>query len=129
ETTPFRHQSSQLRISFLPYYFEFKSQKLIVRRVFLVSMRMFMRKVLNRGFLFFCHISLIAFTTFLQDMLDLGNRNNREEFRKQEETGEEQTKSSKVETNFPQRRSIVGTPATGQIVAVDRSYNDHETFE
>src|SRR5688500_17303 len=82
--------------------------------------------ILSFGFI---HSSLEILTGFLEDMLDLRNCNYREEFRKQEEAGKEQAKSSEVESNFPDGWPVVSAPAAGKIIAVDRCNDDHETLE
>ncbi len=62
-------------------------------------------------------------------MFDLCNRNNREEFGEQEVTGKEQSKSSQIESNLPDRWCIISTPGAGQVITVHGSNDDHKTFE
>src|SRR5438034_9601285 len=90
---------------------------------------MFLSKLLHRDRFLFRHVVLEALTILLQDMLDLSDRNYREEFGEQEEAGKEQSESSQVKSDFPDCRSIVCTPATWNIITINRSYNDHKTFE
>src|SRR5574343_12532 len=75
------------------------------------------------------HSRFIVFTGFLQDVLDLCHCNYREEFREQEVTGKEQTECTYIETDLIDSRTVIRTPATRQVVAVHRSYDDHETLE
>jgi len=62
-------------------------------------------------------------------MFDFGQRNYREKFGKQEIAGKEQSKSSQVKSNFKNAGCIIGAPAAGQVIAVDRSNDDYKTFE
>ena len=71
----------------------------------------------------------VVFTATLQDELDFCHRNYREPLGKQEEAGEEQTKRTEVETNFPRSGAIVVAPARWHIVTIQRSNDNYETFE
>lgn len=75
------------------------------------------------------HLILEIATAPFQDMLDLSDRNNREEFGEQEITGKEKTKRTHVEAYLPDSGTIVCAPGTGQVVAVNRSNDDYKTFE
>src|SRR5687768_5138289 len=75
------------------------------------------------------HSPLIILTILFQNMFDLGDRDNREEFGEQEITGKEQPECSQVKTSFPDSRCIISTPCTGQVLTIHRCDDDHETFE
>lgn len=64
------------------------------------------------------HLVFEITTTPLQDMLDLSDRNNREELGEEEITGKEQTKRTQIEAYLPDSGTIVSAPGTGQVVAV-----------
>ena len=68
----------------------------------------FMRKCLIRFPFFRSHLFLIVITGFFQDMLDFRNRDNREEFREQEITGEKQSERPEIKSNLPDGRRIIG---------------------
>src|SRR5690606_27111872 len=74
------------------------------------------------------HFRLLYVTRCLQHMLDLRNGNHREIFRKEEETGKEQSKSSQVKAYLWPSRRIIG-PATRQIVSIKGSNDDHKALE
>src|SRR5690606_23319570 len=44
-------------------------------------------------------------------------------------TGEEQSKSTQVEPNFPDSRCIIGSPATWKVITVNGGNDNHEAFE
>src|SRR5688572_13012132 len=75
------------------------------------------------------HPFLIILPALFQDMLDLCNRNYREIFREQEITGKEQSEGTQVKTHFPDGRCVIGTPGRRQVIAVQRSNDDHKTLE
>lgn len=79
-------------------------------------------------FFYICHFRFIVFSTGFKDRLNFRHRNYREVFRKQEEAGEEQTKRTKIETNFPDTWAVVRTPARWQEVSVHRSNDNHKTL-
>src|SRR5688572_8378248 len=62
-------------------------------------------------------------------MLDLSHRNYREELGEQEITGKEQTERTEVKPDLPNSGGIISTPATGQVIAIDRSNDDNKTLE
>ena len=64
-------------------------------------MRHFVCKLLCRFFFRIGHLLFIVLTALLQDVLNLRDRNYREEFREQEVAGEEQSEGSEIESNFP----------------------------
>ena len=96
-----------------------------------MCMRVFMRKIIQGFFLDLVHFLpvFIGAAGFLQDMLDLGDRDHREEFRKQEITGKEQSERPEIESDLPDRWAIIGRPATGDVVAVNREDDDDEALE
>src|SRR5579875_1925955 len=75
------------------------------------------------------HLLLIVFTTPFQNMFDFRHCNYREEFREQEITGEEQSECSEIKSNFPNGWSVIYSPGRRKIITVNRSNNNHETFE
>src|SRR4051812_4760779 len=94
-----------------------------------MRMCVLMSKFFHRFLLQLTHTILLGFAGFLQDMLDLRNCNNGEEFREQEVTGKEQSEGSDIEANLPDTWGIIPGPAAGEIVTVDGSNDDHKPFE
>ena len=62
-------------------------------------------------------------------MFDLRHGDHREEFWEQEIAGEEQSEGAEVKTHFINGRPVIGTPAAGYIIPVNRCDDDHETFK
>ena len=75
------------------------------------------------------HLLLVYVAGFLQDMPDLMDGDDREEFGEEEITGEEQPESPDIEAHFPDRRPVIRRPAAGNVVPVNRRHDDHETLE
>src|SRR5664279_4692496 len=92
-------------------------------------MRMFMSKFIYWFHLYLRHIILIAFAILLQYMFNFCQCNYREEFRKQEVTGKEQSKRSEIKPYFKNTGRIISAPAAGQVIAVNGSNNNYKTFE
>src|SRR5580698_2746413 len=92
-------------------------------------MNIFFRKCFHTFRLFMAHLFLVDIPRFFQDMLDLGNRDHREEFREQEITSEEQPESPDVEADLPDRRAVIRSPTAGYIIPVDREDDDHEPLK
>jgi hypothetical protein len=57
------------------------------------------------------HLHFVIFSTGFEDRLDLGYRNYREVFCKEEEAGKEQSECTEVETDLPDGRTVISTPA------------------
>ena len=74
------------------------------------------------------HLRFVVLATGFQDRLDFRYGDYREIFSKQEETGEEQSEGSEIESNLPDGWRVIRTPARWQEIAVDRSNDDHETL-
>ena len=64
------------------------------------------------------HFSLIIFPGCLKYIFYLCNRNSWKIFSEKEETSKKQSKSTQVETYFPNSWAVVVTPATWQIIPV-----------
>src|SRR5689334_8173053 len=92
-------------------------------------MCLFMRKIFNRCFFHCIHLLLIIITASLQYVFDFCHSDNREILREKEITCKEQTKRSHIESNFPNYRHVIRTPATRQIITIYRSNDDYKTFE
>ena len=75
-----------------------------------------------------CHAGLVIFSWCFQDGFNLGNSDNREIFGEQEEASEEESECTEIETDLPDSRSIISTPAGRKEVAVDRCNDDYETL-
>ena len=78
---------------------------------------------------FLTHLLLVGGAGFLQDMFDLGDRDNREEFGEEEITGEEKSECAHIKPDLEDRGPVVRGPAAGYIVPVDGGHDDHEAFE
>ena len=74
------------------------------------------------------HLLFIRLSGRFQHEFDFSNRNRREVFRKQEEAGKEQTERTQVEAYFRPAWAVIA-PGAGQVVAVQRGYNDYEPLK
>ena len=65
-----------------------------------------------------CHFILEAFAIGFQYILDLSNRDDWEIFGEKEETSEEKSEGSNIESDLPNGWSVIDGPGRGKVVAV-----------
>src|ERR1700682_2435906 len=92
-------------------------------------MPMFFDKFFQVFMFHFIHFLFIVFSASFQNMFDLRECNDREEFREQEKAGKEQAESPHIKSNLPDSRPVIGTPGAGQIIPVNRSDDYHKAFK
>ena len=90
---------------------------------------MMLAELRYRVFFFLGHLGLVVLAVLLKDMLDLGDRNNGEEFREQKVTGKKQTERAHIKSYFPDGRSIISAPGRRKVIAIYRGHDNHKALE
>lgn len=87
---------------------------------FMVMLVHFLNELIHIFAFQFRHFILEAFAIAFQNIFDFSDRDDWEIFGEKEETSEEKTKGSNIESDLPNGWSIIDGPGRGKVVAVQR---------